>query len=211
MKLGRSGRSDQGGAEELRRPNGCAILWAWKGAAMAKELTLAEKMRIFYKFLIQHRASMTLAPDEASRRAAKDYRAELQKHSRGEQINIPPPVRRRSEMTTPSLAKVAGTAMQSVFGRSPQEARFAVVELALMALADNGPQEASSREMENFEALAEDDPESLLAAVNAAILHEGQSLRLPNPPTMENLREWADQLVSLVISSYPSDELPVPL
>ena len=101
--------------------------------------------------------------------------------------------------------------MRTVFGQQPRAARFAAVELAFMALADNGPLETSSREMENFEALAEDDPESLLAAVNASIRRDGQSLRLPNPPTAENLREWADQLVDLVISSYPSDELPVPL
>ena len=101
--------------------------------------------------------------------------------------------------------------MRTVFGQQPREARFAAVELALMALADNGPLEASSRVMKNYEALVGDDPESLLAAVNAAIRQDGQSLRLPNPPTTENLREWADQLVDLVISSYPSDELPVPL
>lgn len=105
----------------------------------------------------------------------------------------------------------ATDAMRAVFGLSARDVRFAVVELALLALADNGTLEASSREMENFEALAADDPESLLAAVNAAIRQEGQSLRLPNPPTTESLREWADQLVGLVISPYPSDELPVPL
>ena len=121
------------------------------------------------------------------------------------------PAKKDNHKALEDLAAVAGAAMRTVFGLQPREARFAVVELALMALADNGPLEASNREMENFEALVEDDPESLLAAVDAAILHEGQSLRLPNPPTMENLREWADQLVDLVISSYPSDELPVPL
>lgn len=109
------------------------------------------------------------------------------------------------------LATPAADAMRAVFGQSPPAARFAVVELALMALEDNGPLEASSREMENFEALAKDDSESLLAAVNAAIRQESKSLRLPNPPTTENLREWADQLVSLTVQSYPPDELPVPL
>ena len=109
------------------------------------------------------------------------------------------------------FTKAAADEMRAVFGQSARDVRFAVVELALLALADNGTLEASSREMENFEALAADDPESLLAAVNAAIRQEGQSLRLPNPPTTESLREWADQLVGQVISTYPSDELPVPL
>ena len=107
------------------------------------------------------------------------------------------------------LAAGAGSAMRAVFGPHPREARFAVVELALMALADNGPLEASSREMDNFEALAGDDPESLLAAVNKTVLWE--SLDLPGNPSPENLREWADQLVSLTIHSYPLDELSVPL
>lgn len=102
--------------------------------------------------------------------------------------------------------------MRSVFGRHPRDPRFSVVELALMALADKGALEASSREIENFEALAKDDPESLLAAVKQAIRQDSGSLSLPHPPTEENLREWADQLVGLVISSYPDpDELPYPL
>ena len=105
----------------------------------------------------------------------------------------------------------AADEMRAVFGQAARDVRFAAVELALLALADNGTIEASNREMENFEALAEDDPERLLAAVNAAIRQEAQSLHLPNPPTTETLRAWADHLVGLVISSYPSDELPVPL
>ena len=99
--------------------------------------------------------------------------------------------------------------MRTVFGQQPREARFAVVELALMALADNGPLEASSREMENFETLAEVAPKSLLAAVNKTIQWESHDL--PGTPSPENLREWADELVSLTIQSYPQDELPVPL
>ena len=102
--------------------------------------------------------------------------------------------------------------MRSVFGLQPREPRFSVVELALMALAVSGSLEASGREMDNFEALAKDDPESLLAAVNQRIRQDSRSLTLPDPPTEENLQEGADVFVSLVISSYPDpDELPYPL
>ena len=117
-----------------------------------------------------------------------------------------------NEIPHRDLAPAAAGAMRSAFGLQPRDPRFSVVELALMALADKGALEASSREIEIFEALVEDDPESLLAAVNQTIRQDSGSLTLPDPPTEENLREWADLLVSLVISSYPDpDELPYPL
>ena len=114
------------------------------------------------------------------------------------------------ELPQRDFAPAAADVMRTVFGQQAREARFAVVELALMALADYGPLEASSREMDNFEALVADDPESLLAAVYKT--NQRESLDLPGAPSPENLREWADQLVSLVISTYPEpDSLPYPL
>lgn len=63
---------------------------------MQKELTIAEKARIFDKFLLKYRAQQSMNPQQESDLAAADFRAELQKHRRGEPIEIPPPVKRRS-------------------------------------------------------------------------------------------------------------------
>lgn len=68
---------------------------------MERELTYAEKARIYDKFLREQRAQMTLNPQRVHDAAIVQYKEVLRKHAAGEKIDIPPPVKRRPVKNPP--------------------------------------------------------------------------------------------------------------